>query len=201
MPTALMSKSSNGIFAAQVVGRLRGGVDDDGGLERFDQLKHSGAVADVQFVVREARRGFFRAAAGSSGCRPAGRRKFARWLLSTPCTRETALVEISADFRTDESGRSGNETSCINFRRCVTTGVASGLLSEKDTGLPGFCQVLTHWSPRQVGPTGPSPTEAFLTTGAGLEKRARETPVSGAGSGRALPSYAGNGQKHNQRLE
>lgn len=40
-------------FCGQIVGRLRSRMDDGGGFEGFDELEHSGAIADVQLVVRK----------------------------------------------------------------------------------------------------------------------------------------------------
>ena len=51
MPTALTSKSSNGIAAAAVVGGLGGGVDDQVRAEILNQRKDAFAVPDVECLV------------------------------------------------------------------------------------------------------------------------------------------------------
>ena len=55
VPTALTSKSSNGPLGGEVVAGLRGGVDDGVRPSSCDQRQDGGAVADVQFVMHEAR--------------------------------------------------------------------------------------------------------------------------------------------------
>lgn len=43
-----------GYSGREVVGRLGGGVDDNGGLELFHEPLDTGAVTNIQFVVGEA---------------------------------------------------------------------------------------------------------------------------------------------------
>ena len=94
-----------------VVGRLRGGVDDDGGRDGFDEGEDAGAVADVELVVDEARE-----LGGETGLVPAG--------VAGGAEEDGALVvvdavdgvaefagEIDADFGTDKAGGAGDEES------------------------------------------------------------------------------------------
>ena len=85
VPTAFMSKSSNGMARGQVVAGLGGGVDDHVGLEFLHQLEHAVAVADVELVVDESVQA--RLQAPLVPARVALRaEENARWLLSTPWT-------------------------------------------------------------------------------------------------------------------
>ena len=74
VPTALVSKSSNGIAAARSWTGCAAACTIDRRAQRRDELQH--ARADRGCRARDARTtaARARAAAGSSGCRPAGRR-------------------------------------------------------------------------------------------------------------------------------
>ena len=92
-----------------VVGRLRGGVDDDGGADGFDEGEDALAVADVELVVDEAGE-----LGGEAGLVPAG--------VAGRAEEDGALVvvhavdgvaefagEIDTDFGADEAGGTGDE--------------------------------------------------------------------------------------------
>ena len=92
-----------------VVGRLRGGVDDDRGANGFDEGEDAGAVADVEFVVDEAGE-----LGGEARLVPAG--------VTGGAEEDGALVvvdavngvaefarKVDADFGADEAGGTGDE--------------------------------------------------------------------------------------------
>ena len=92
-----------GNFCGQIVGRLRRGMDDDGGLEGFDELEHSGPITDVQFVVGEAGERLLKPPLVPAGVALRAEEDFALVVVHA-MHNEIALMEISADFRANESG-------------------------------------------------------------------------------------------------
>jgi hypothetical protein len=101
-------------FCGQIVGRLRSGVDDDGGLEGFDELEHSGPIADIQFVVREVRERLLKPPFVPAGVALRAKEDFALVVVHA-MHGEIAFMEISADFRANESGRAGDQTGLHQF--------------------------------------------------------------------------------------
>ena len=113
-----------------VVGGLRGGVDDDGGADGFDEGEDAGAIADVEFVVDEAGE-----LGGEAGLVPAG--------VARRAEEDGALVvvdavdgvaefagEIDADFGADEAGGTGDEER-FGHRGKVWAGVGRARAEER----------------------------------------------------------------------
>lgn len=90
-------------FCGQVVGRLRGVMDDDGGFEGFDELGHSGAIADVQLVVCKVRERLLEPLLVPAGVALRAEEDFALVVVHVMHNKIT-LMEINADFRANESG-------------------------------------------------------------------------------------------------
>ena len=119
-------------------------MDDDGGFEGFNKLEHAGAITDVQFVVRKVRERLLEPLLVPAGVALRTEEDFALVVVHA-MHYEVALMEISADFRANESRRSGDQTGLHKFKRCVTPPACPGVSLEVNTGLPSFCQVLTRW--------------------------------------------------------
>src|ERR1700722_17593733 len=90
-------------FCGEVVRRLCGGVDYDSRLESLNKFKHAIAVADVEFVMREICERFLHPLFVPACVALRPEKNFALVVVHAMHS-ETALVEVSTDFRADESG-------------------------------------------------------------------------------------------------
>src|SRR6201999_1806284 len=97
-----------GDFGGEVMGRLRGGVDDAGGAEGANEVEDTGAVADVKRVMGVVFEGGGEAFDVPGGV-AVGAEKLAALIVVHAMDGEAAFVKGLTDSGTDEAGRSCNQ--------------------------------------------------------------------------------------------
>ena len=102
-------KVIEGNAGRQIVRGLGRGVDDDGRLERLDQLQDGGAVADIQLVVGEAGQRLPQPLLVPAGVALRAEEGLALVVVH-PVNCKAAPMEEGGDFRANQAGRAGDKT-------------------------------------------------------------------------------------------
>ena len=97
-----------------IMARLRGGVDNRGGLHLPDQREHPGAVADVEFVVNEARKVLLQPALIPARVALRAEKDGALVVVEAMNLIAELARKMGADLRADQSRGAGDENG---FRR------------------------------------------------------------------------------------
>jgi hypothetical protein len=126
VPTAFTSKSIERDRRGQVVRRLGRGVNDDRGPERADQFEHARAVADVQFVVGEARQSLLEALLIPAGVALRAKEGFALVVVHA-VNSEAAPVKKGGHFRANQPRGAGDENLLSHSSKTILPGVAAAM--------------------------------------------------------------------------
>ena len=132
VPTALVSKSSNGIAAARSWDGCAAAWTISVGLQRRRPARARPARSRMSSSwcwkpgsSRSSRCWFQRVS-------PCGPKNTARWLLSTPWTSYPWLCEVAADFAADQAGGAGDENAVVDCHRLYARGIAAHRCEQRD---------------------------------------------------------------------